>query len=249
MSDAKRHQAWVIAHRGFSAKAPENTLAALRLAAAVGADYAECDVRLSSDAVPVLSHDWDLARLAGLDTKISDVSAEALSGIDVGAWFSPDFKGEGVPSLALALDTLVSTMGLVIELKAHGMAREVCHVIRQSSVPLSRTILKSFHWNELQVIRDDCPQVRTMWLVSEALGKAMGHERLLSQAHQAGLWGMSVESGVLDSQWPEMARSLGLHLFAWTVNTPEEWRRLDALQVSGIITDHPDRLMSFYSSE
>ena len=89
----------IIGHRGASAVAPENTMAAFREAIAVGADGIEFDVRLARDGVPVVIHDSTLRRTGGLNKRVADLSAEEISKIDVGSWFAPRFANETVPSL------------------------------------------------------------------------------------------------------------------------------------------------------
>src|SRR6185295_1303429 len=89
----------IIGHRGASAVAPENTMAAFREAIAVGADGIEFDVRLASDGVPVVIHDSTLRRTGGLNQRVADLSSQELSKVDVGTWFAPRFANEAAPSL------------------------------------------------------------------------------------------------------------------------------------------------------
>src|SRR5262245_20012933 len=106
----------IIAHRGDSIHAPENTLAAIRAAVEAGADGVEFDVRLAKDGVPVVIHDASLKRVAGVDLKVADLTSAELGTIDVGSWFNarrprrakPEYSRERVPTMAQVMRTLDS---------------------------------------------------------------------------------------------------------------------------------------------
>jgi glycerophosphoryl diester phosphodiesterase len=108
---------WISAHRGFSAKAPENTIAALEAALAGGAHWAEIDVRLTSDGKLVLMHDATLDRTTDGDGPVSGQTLDAVKRLDAGAWFDQKFKGARVPTLDEALDWSRGRLGLIVELK------------------------------------------------------------------------------------------------------------------------------------
>jgi len=107
----------VSAHRGFSAAAPENTLAALDRAAAAGATVAEIDVRLARDGHLVLMHDDSLDRTTNGSGRICDLPLEAIRRLDAGSWFGRDFAGEPVPTLDEALQRCAGRLGLLVEIK------------------------------------------------------------------------------------------------------------------------------------
>ncbi|MBK8302403.1 MAG: hypothetical protein IPK98_02910 [Chloracidobacterium sp.] len=147
----------IIGHRGASAHAPENTLAAFQIAIDAGADGVEFDVQLAKDGVPVVIHDATLKRTGGRNDAVADLTSKELGKIDVGSWFNKkypkwanaDFAKETVPTLAQVLRLLKSSDGLIyIELKAtdadyRDLAKSVCDVIRDSPL-LPRIIVKSF---------------------------------------------------------------------------------------------------------
>ena len=122
----RRPSPLVIAHRGVSAHAPENTLAAFQMAIDVGADGVELDVRLSKDGVPIVVHDRNLVRLAGRSDSVANLTAGELSRVDVGSHFNAvrprrarsEFVGAGVPTLAAVLELFGTWTGKVhVELK------------------------------------------------------------------------------------------------------------------------------------
>jgi len=107
----------LIAHRGASAHAPENTLAAFEKAHAQGADYFELDCRLSGDNQVVVLHDGTLKRTTGVDLPLRKVGLEDLRGLDAGAWFSEDFRGERIPTLGESLAYAKDRIGVYVEIK------------------------------------------------------------------------------------------------------------------------------------
>ena len=110
----------VIAHRGASAYAPENTLAAFRKAIKMDADWFELDCTLSKDCEVVVIHDDDLLRTAGVERKVADLDYAEIARYDVGSWFVPEFSGERVPTLAQTLDLAKDKIGVYIEIKDSG---------------------------------------------------------------------------------------------------------------------------------
>jgi glycerophosphoryl diester phosphodiesterase len=108
----------VIAHRGASGHAPENTLAAFRTAVESGADYFELDCRLTRDDQVVILHDGDLERTGGEKVAMSELTFEEARHYDVGAWFSKDFAGERIPTLAESLDAATKDCGVYVEIKS-----------------------------------------------------------------------------------------------------------------------------------
>ena len=108
----------VVAHRGASGRAPENTLASLALAAELGAPWAEVDVQRTADGVLVLVHDDTWARTAGLERAIRDTPWETVRGLDAGGWFAPRFRGEAPPSLDRVLEFASGRLGLDLEIKS-----------------------------------------------------------------------------------------------------------------------------------
>jgi len=110
----------IVAHRGSSKAAPENTLAAIERAIEDGAHYAEIDVQETADGVVVVLHDTDLKRLTGLDKKIWEATYDEIRELDVGSWFSPEFAGERIPTLLETFEFADRRIPLIIELKLNG---------------------------------------------------------------------------------------------------------------------------------
>lgn len=108
----------IIAHRGASGHAPENTLAAFRLAADSGADFFEVDCHLTKDGKVVVCHDGDLEKTAGAKVNLADITLAEAQQHDVGSWFSADFAPERIPTLSQALDVATDSCGVYVEIKS-----------------------------------------------------------------------------------------------------------------------------------
>ncbi len=182
----------IIAHRGASAMAPENTRAAFRRAIEAGADGVEFDVRLAKDGVPVVIHDAALTRLAAVPVRVSELDSAELSIVDVGSWFNrahPEvadaaFAHETVPTLAEVLELLADLSGMIyIELKCDGenmlaLADAVAAVVRTSSL-LPRMIVKSFRLGVIPRIRCAVPDVKTAALFAPQMMRFLRKEKYL----------------------------------------------------------------------
>jgi glycerophosphoryl diester phosphodiesterase len=114
----KHQSTMIIAHRGESFDAPENTMAAIQLAWDRGADAVEIDIQLSKDNRIVVIHDFETKRLAGVNKKVKEQTFEELRKLDVGSWKNPSFKDEKIPSLAEVLESVPNGKKLIIEIKS-----------------------------------------------------------------------------------------------------------------------------------
>ncbi len=173
MTNKQEHVPLIIAHRGDSAHAPENTIAAFRKAVDSGADGVEFDVRLSKDGVPVVIHDATLTRIAGIDKRVADLTEDELSRVDAGSWFSavyptkarPEFAAEGVPTVRSVLQLLEAVRGpIYVELKCE-TEEEVAPLIDAVCTDIARSplqdkiIVGSFRLAVLPRIRAALPRV------------------------------------------------------------------------------------------
>ena len=139
-----RKRPLIIAHRGFSHRAPENTLAAYRLAIEAGAELAECDVYLSADRVPVLLHDKTLNRTAGVDRPVGEMPLAELRKLDVGRWKSAEFAGERIPTLVEAIELVKGKLRFVIEIKPKDIEKEVVAAINEAGASPDDVVIFSF---------------------------------------------------------------------------------------------------------
>jgi len=229
----------IIAHRGASMVAPENTLSALGAARAQGADWAEFDVSLLGDGTPVLHHDAELGRCNDGTGLLSGLDRAGLAALDAGAWFGSEFRGEPVPTLAEALEHL-DTPGISVnlELKVHDaepwiLAEAVVAVLARQEWGPERVLVSSFSEPALAALRRLHPDQPTA-LVS--------HYPALDWAARCAALGagaLHVNIRALTPSLIETAAAAGLALRVFTVNDPDGYADLRDSGVAGVITDDP----------
>lgn len=243
MPTSDRQTVWNIAHRGASGHAPENTLAAYRVAAEMGAQFIETDLQVTRDAWIVAMHDPTLNRTTNGRGHISKMTLAEVRSLDAGAWFDGaggrSFAGERVPTLdeilAFAREADVS---FYLELKTSEswmMERSLAGALA-SSGELARATVISFDPAVLLSLRRIEPMAMTGILVERA-----GLDSI-QQAVSVGARQLLPRANRITMELILAARRADLKLVAWTVNEPEEMRALIASGVDGIITDFPDRL-------
>ncbi len=158
----------IIAHRGASAEAPENTLEALALAGRQGADGVEVDVRLSKDGVPVIIHDETLDRTAGIPEPVRSFKQSDLARMDVGAWKGDAWRNSFIPALDQFLDACPHSMDLFLELKEDpASVAPVLARVKASRFPISHLAFLSFRRDVLLRIHRQWPEVRVYLNVSQ----------------------------------------------------------------------------------
>ena len=237
----------VIAHRGFSGVAPENTLAALSRAVAADADMTQNDVGLTSDGQVVMMHDENLDRRTDGSGRLSGTSCEEVRKLDAGSWFSSEFAGEKVPTLAEALDLVRGEILLNIEIKGEavtdqvegGIVDKVLELVRERDM-LDRVILSSFEPRALKHARRLDPDVKTASLYARRLHRGMSP---LEVMRDAGSNGFNIAARRLRKKMICAVHSSGRPLTVYTVNDERTMRRLIAKGVHGFFTDRPDVLI------
>ena len=249
----------IIAHRGASALAPENTLAAFRRAIADGADGVEFDVRLSKDRVPVVIHDSTLGRTAGIKKRVADLTAEELSRLDAGSWFNvahpgrarSEFASEGISSLRTVLQTVEKAPGpIYIELKCESertlspLIDAVCREIERSPF-LDRMILKSFRLGVIPQVRAVLPGVRTAALFAPQVMRLLRKEKyLINIARELGADHLSLHKSLVNRKLIRKAEKYGIPVTLWTANSPRWIARATKQGAFAIITNDPSKMLA-----
>lgn len=225
-----------IAHRGGGASAPENTLAAIRMAAVRGFRAVEFDVMLSRDGMPVLIHDETLERTTNGAGRVAECDAAVLCRLDAGSWFSGEFAGEPLPVFAEAI-LLCSRLGLFanVEIKPSSgqdevTAERVVTVLREMRVMSQRVLLSSFSVAALKAAQHHGPAFPRALLV-DALED--GGLRQV-QALQACALHVSREA-LRDEGLSAVTKTLPVRVY--TVNDPAEARLAFKLGVRAVFTD------------
>ncbi|HEX8160266.1 MAG TPA: glycerophosphodiester phosphodiesterase family protein [Pyrinomonadaceae bacterium] len=247
----------VIAHRGASAHAPENTLAAFSRAFGDGADGLEFDVRLARDGVPVVAHDATLKRTAGRKVEIASLSSSALAGIDVGSWFNRrrparargEYALERVPTLARVLDEFAPrSRALYVELKcaradAPQLAAAVVEVLRARPQAARVSVVESFDLGAVAEVKRLAPGQRTAALFERSLRRRpLTSRQMCARAVSHGADEIALQRTLASRRAVETARAAGLPTVVWTVDHPAWARRALALGLRALITNDPARL-------
>lgn len=239
---------WVIAHRGYSGAAPENTLAAIDAARAIGCDFIEVDLGISGDGTPMVIHDATLNRTTNSVGTISEMSLERISLADAGSWLGPGFAGQRIPKLRTVLTDLAEHGGnLLLELKDDWSAGALAHVAEDliATGMADRTIVQSFSVRTLEIARDLIPMVPRCLLRlvprDDDVDLVHGLEVIGYNPSQRGFF---ARRRVAD-EFMEM----GFGMFVWTVDEPVVWERLLGTGVAGIITNHPGRLQGYLTAK
>ena len=246
-----RRKVEIIAHRGASRSAPENTLPAFRLAWKQGADMAELDVHLSRDGQAVVIHDATTRRTAGLDREVSRATLAELRALDVGRWKGAKWAGARIPTLDEVVRTVPAGKRLLIEIKCGPeIIPELRRTIEESGNH-RRFILQSFSLSTMKEVKRKLPGVETAWLcalkqpsASEAAAEA---EALIRQAAEAGMTGLHLRaSPFINARTVKHAKAAHLKFRVWTADSAPIARRLAALGLDGIITNRPAWLRAHF---
>ena len=223
----------ITAHRGSSAVAPENTLAAIRQAIDDRADYAEIDVQETKDGRVVLLHDKDLMKIAGVARNVWELTAEELRDIDAGSWKSEEFADEHVPTLEEAIDVAKGRIKLNIELKLNGheqaLEERVVAVLREQEVATQDAILMSLELDAVTKVKQLAPEREVGYLVAVSVG----------DLSRLPIDFLALSVGEINASTVRTAHAAGLDVHVWTVNTQTDLLDMLALEVDNVITDYP----------
>jgi len=238
----------IIAHRGASDSAPENTLTAVNAAWEQGADAVEVDVHLTADGRIVVIHDRTTTRTTGVAGHVAQHTIEGLRRLTIIDHHHPAASGEKIPTLAEVVRTVPDGKRLFIEIKCgSGIVPELTRVLRASGKRSSQLVVITWRFNMARAIKSSLPNI-TVYMLRPAIGNPRRHpalqalllRRLIRKCCHAGLDGIDVEhTRILSAATIRYAHQLGMRLTAWTVNSIPEARRLQAIGVDGITTDRP----------
>ena len=245
----KRPMTQIVAHRGASKAAPENTLAAFRLGFEQGADRIEGDFRITADGRVVCMHDKTTGRTTdeAHDFVVHDSVLAQLRHLDVGSWKGARFKGEGIPTLEEVLAVLPPKRGAVIELKGGpAVSRPAAELVKASGIEPGRLAFIAFDAETLAEVKRAAPEYPAWFLSSFKQDRETGRwnpsvEELIATAKRIKADGLDVkaEPAVVNEAFVAAVREADLALHVWTVNDPKLARRMAALGVDSITTDIP----------
>lgn len=240
-----------IAHRGASAYAPENTLAAVRLGVEQRGDLVEIDVQRSADGALVVMHDTTLARTTDVEEifpdrapwNVGDFTLAELEILDAGSWFGEDFAGEPIPTLAQVLDELGGRAGLLLEVKSPalypGIGQDILDELesypsfRNAAPRADRLVVQSFDYGFMEAFNELAPEIPVGLLDGPPSDEVLV---------EASAWADQINLSFrrVDQAFVERVHELGMTTSVYTVNQEADMRALIDLGVDGIITNHPD---------
>ncbi|QKV95580.1 glycerophosphodiester phosphodiesterase [Streptomyces sp. NA02950] len=249
------HHTITVAHRGASAYAPENTLAAVDAADELGIDWVENDVQRTRDGELIIMHDTTLDRTTNVEEvfpdrapwKISDFTLDEIEKLDAGSWFSPEFAGETVPTLEEYLDRVSDNhQRLLMELKAPelypGIERQSLRELRREGWLKGkykhRLIIQSFNATSMRTVHQLRPDVTTGYLGTPAADDLPQYAEFADQINPSY---RTIDSGYVAAVHAVRgAHGRPLEVFTWTVNDGPAAVSVARMGVDGIITNKPD---------
>jgi glycerophosphoryl diester phosphodiesterase len=226
-----------MAHRGASAEAPENTLAAFSKALAYRAAWVELDVQLSRDGVPVVIHDAKVDRTTNGQGRVKELTLKELKRLDAGSWFSGAYSGEPIPTLEEVLQLVKGKAKVNIELKQAanyypGLEERAIRLIDEQGM-VDDVVITSFDQFSVQKVKRIYKTIKTGIIVSGGVVDLVPHALYL------GVDCLSMAYPFITAQLYREARQFGLKMIAWTVDDMDEMARLKRIGKIMICTNNP----------
>lgn len=222
----------VIAHRGASKIAPENTLKAFRRAIDLKADFIEFDLRQSKDNHLVITHDEDLSRLTGINEMVSSLSLQNLKSLDFG-------EGEQIPTFEELIQLTRDKIKLNCEITVPNIGDQVIELLEKYKI-VNSTIISSFLHEELIKIKKLCPEIRIASLEPTTHVKKLDwieKEQMIKYCVENKYYAINPLVIMVDQKLVNYAHDFGIKVFPWTVNIKIAIKKLLKIGVDGIITD------------
>lgn len=227
----------IVAHRGASHTAPENTLAAFRLAWEEGADAIEGDFRLTKDGHIVCLHDEDFKRTSEDSRRVDAMTLAEVRKLDVGKWKHTKYAGEAVPTLAEVLAIVPAKKRLFLEVKC---GPEIVPALQSAELKPDQVVIISFDRNVIAACRQAFPKIKAHWLTSYKRGKPTDKEvfQTLADTKASGL-DTKADPDRVTPAFVKALRTAGYEFHCWTVNELPLAKHFRDLGVDSITTDRP----------
>ncbi|AMV36554.1 glycerophosphodiester phosphodiesterase [Planctomyces sp. SH-PL62] len=245
-----------VSHRGESADAPENTLAAFNLAWDRKVEAVELDVHLSRDGVLVVTHDADAKRTTGVEKKIKETDWADLKDLDAGRWKDAKWAGETMPTLEESLATIPDGARIFIELKTGPeIVAPLVEAVHKSGKKPEQMAIISFHAETVAESKKRLPELKAYFLSGfktdrETKAVTPTVDELIAKAKELNADGLDLAyTGPIDRAFVDRVKSAGLAFYVWTVDDPDVARRLIAAGVDGITTNKAEWLKRQLAAE
>lgn len=235
----------VVAHRGNSSVAPQNTLAAFEAAWRAGAELVELDIQLTRDGQVVVLHDDTVDATTDGSGAVADLDLAQVRALDAGTWFAPAFTGQQVPTFAevLAWQADRPGIGLLLELKGSWTPEQVAPVTDaiEAAGLTDRVIGQSFWPQTVAALAEVAPQLRRGLLIFEVPAD------LVARCTELGVMTCNPYGPLLvaDPGLVTRLHEAGLQVMVWTLDEPEHWAAAIGVGVDAIISNRPDRLVGW----
>ena len=230
-------QVKVIANRGASRLAPENTVASAQLAYQLNADAVEVDVYLSVDDEVMVNHDKNTYRTSAgkTDYVLSETRSDLLNSVDVGAWKSLKYKGEKLPYLRDILALVPEGKRLVIEIKCGSEIIPALKQVLDESGKIAQCDFISSSWETIQQVHIEFPQNPCFYLKMYPWGL----EKKMREVAEIGLSGVNLYYKIINKRRMALAQDLGVDVWCWTVDKPRDFVKMKKLGLVAITTNCP----------
>ena len=226
----------IIAHRGASHDAPENTLASVNLAWERGADAAEVDVHLSKDKRIMVIHDADTKRTTGKKLVVRESLSSSLRSLDASNGMEA-FSGEKIPFLEEVMATVPDGKVLFVEVKTDTLIIPDLVALLNEHQKKSQVVVISFDFDVCEMMKRETPGIPVYWLHYTL--SASYKSSWISRAREAGLDGLNFRFKGISKEYVEAVHRSEMVMFAWTVDDPDEAARLIECGINGITSNRP----------
>ena len=232
-----------IAHRGASGKglAPENTMAAFKLALDIGVDLVEIDIHLTADGHPVVIHDRLVDRTTDGTGLVNTMTLAEVKKLDAGSWFGSEFQGEQIPTLEEVMLLCKRKALLLIEAKTVEAA-EVAAVRVRALRAQSRVIIQSFHGAGVRAVNRLDRRIPTAFLMTGSEATLRRRTGVVRRVLKLGANALALKYKAAQPDLVAQFLSRARGFWVWTVDEEEDMREMIEMGVGGIITNYPDRL-------
>ena len=235
----------IIAHRGASYYAPENTMASIKLAWEQDTDALEVDVHKSRDDYIVVIHDPDTLRTTGIKKIIRDENMVDIRKLDAGSWKDPKFNNEQIPTLKEVLATVPKDKKICVEIKSADCIDLIQKLIKESHLQPEQLIFMDFNINTVIAAKKRFSKSEILWLYEfiPPLKKENARNTfnmIIKKALSVKADGINIEfNPFIDMSLIKKVHNLGMKFYTWTVNDIADAKNLMAWDVDGITTDRP----------
>ena len=242
--NVKDQKTIIVAHRGASHIAPENTVASTKLAFEKGADISEIDVYLSKDNRMIVIHDKTTKKTTGVNLEISETDSAELRKLDAGSWKSSDYAGEKLPFIEEIIAVIPQGKKLFIEIKCGPEIAPYLKKAIDDGGKAKQMEIISGNLEAMVACKKLMPYIPTYWVKATKKDKQPGQyppydESIITQAVDSNLTGLDLNYNGLTKDFVEKTHKAGLEMFVWTVNDVSVAQKMIEFSVDGITTDMP----------